>query len=59
MKKKLNRKPDERIHQWIDRLSEALSLTPEQKEAMREVAVESYIKGSDEATILQQKYPKT
>lgn len=59
MKKQLNRKPDEPIHQWIDRLSEALALTSEQKEAMREVAVESYIKGSDEATILQQKYPKT
>lgn len=59
MKKELERRDGERIHQWIDRLSESLSLTPEQKEAMREVAVESYIKGSDDAITLQQKYPKT
>lgn len=58
MKKELKRRDGERIHQWIDRLSEALSLTPEQKEAMRDVAIASYIKGSDDATTLQQKYPK-
>ena len=59
MKKELKRRDGERIHQWIDRLSEAFSLTPEQKEAMRDVAIESYIKGSDDAIIMQQKYPKT
>lgn len=52
-------KDGERIHQWIDRLSEALSLTPEQKEAMRDVAIASYIKGSDNVITLQQKYTKT
>ena len=59
MKKYLKLREDEPIYKWIDRLSESLSLTPEQKEAMRDVAIESYIKGSDDAIILQQKYPKT
>lgn len=58
MKKELKRRDDERFHQWIDRLSEALSLTPEQEEVMRDVAIASYIRGSDNATTLQQKYPK-
>ena len=59
MKKELKLRDGERIHQWINRLSEALSLTPEQKEAMRDVAIASYIKGSDDVITLQQKYPKT
>lgn len=59
MKKELKLRDGELIHQWINRLSEALSLTPEQEEAMREVAIASYIKGADDAITLQQKYPKT
>lgn len=58
MKKELKRRDGERIHQWIDRLSEALSLTYEQEEAMQEVAMRSYIQGSNDVIELQQKHSK-
>lgn len=58
MKKYLRILEDEPIHKWIDRLAKALSLSPEQEEAMREVAKYSYIKGSNVATSILNKLNK-
>lgn len=49
MKKELERKDNEPIYRWVERLSKELHLTKEQKEALHEVATEAYIKGSNDA----------
>jgi hypothetical protein len=45
----IKKRKEEKIYDWIERIARALNMSKEQKEAMREVAMESYIKGSNDA----------
>lgn len=49
MKKSLKLKDGEMLYQWINRLTVALDLTEEQREAMTEVSKTSYIHGVQDA----------
>lgn len=46
MKKELRKQKDEPIYKWVERVAEALRMTPEQTEAMKEISKESFIQGS-------------
>ena len=52
----IKQRKEEKISDWIERIARALNMSKEQKEAMREVAMESYIKGSNDAYELNKKY---
>lgn len=56
MKRTLQQRKGEPTHEWITRLSKALAMTPEQEEAMREVAKESYITGTHDAHEIARRY---
>lgn len=56
MKRTLKIRKGEPIHKWINRIGNTLNMTDEQIEAMQEVAKQSYIQGSNDATELNEKY---
>ena len=56
MQRNLKQRKKESIHDWILRIAIALDMTSEQMEAMQEVAKQSYIQGSNDATELNKKY---
>jgi hypothetical protein len=56
MRSKLLKRENEKIHDWILRISVALDMTVEQKDVMLEVAKQSYIQGSNDADELNKKY---
>ena len=56
MQRNLKQRKKESIHDWILRIAIALDMTNEQMEAMQEVAKQSYIQGSNDATELNKKY---
>lgn len=63
MKKELKIKKDERLHEWIKRLTAYYDNnnvpTKEMEEILREVSVQSYIRGSEaaDAFYLQRRLP--
>lgn len=48
MKKELQLKKDEALHEWVDRIADSLVMSANQREAMHEVIKESYIKGTND-----------
>lgn len=52
----IKQRKEEKISDWIERIARALNMSKEQKEAMHEVAMKSYIKGSSDAYELCKKY---
>ena len=48
MKESLKLRNGEMLYQWVERLSVALKMTEEQREAMEEVSKTSYIHGSQD-----------
>jgi len=56
MQRNLKQRKKESIHDWILRIAVDLDMTSEQMEAMQEVAKQSYIQGSNDATELNKKY---
>lgn len=49
MKRTLKIRKGEPIYKWINRIGNTLNMTDEQIEAMQEVAIRSYIQGSNDA----------
>lgn len=56
MKRTLKIRKGEPIHKWINRIGNTLNMTDEQIETMQEVAIQSYIKGSNDADELNKKH---
>ena len=52
----IKQRKEEKISDWIERIARILNMSKEQKEAMREVAMQSYIKGSNDAYELNKRY---
>ena len=56
MKKKLQIRNDEPLHEWCNRIADELQMTAEQREALSEVSKQSYIKGVNTERELSKKY---
>lgn len=52
----IKRRKEEKISDWIERIARTLNMSKEHEEAMREVAIQSYIQGSNDAYELNKKY---
>ena len=50
MKKQLQIKKGEKLHEWIDRIAKYWSFGEELRDILCEISKESYIQGSNDAT---------
>lgn len=50
MKKELNIKKDEPLHEWLDRIAEYWNFGAELRELIGEISKESYIQGSNDTS---------